>query len=156
MKISKRKILRLVPIIILIIICIFLIAKFQKNNHPKQTTENISIHEEKQQADNFNNQISSEKQNAILEINGLKIESELTESDTIYDFMKKARKDGKLEFKEKIYTSMGAFIEEINNIKNNGEENWIYYVNNQKANIGISNYKIKPGDIISWKFEKAL
>ena len=26
-------------------------------------------------------------------------------------------------------------------------------VNNEKANIGVSNYKINNGDIISWKYE---
>ena len=47
---------------------------------------------------------------------------------------------------------MGKFIESINDLKN-GEKNWIYYVNGEKANIGVSNYKIKSGDVVSWKYE---
>ena len=162
MTISKRKIIRLIPIIILLIISIFLITKFQKNNQSRTQNENIPV--EQQQVDSSVNSVPQKAQEnttniskrfAILEIAGSKIESELTESGTIYDFMKKARTDGKIDFKEKNYAAMGAFVEEINNIKNTGEENWIYYVNNTKANIGISNYKIKPGDTVSWKYEKA-
>jgi hypothetical protein len=63
------------------------------------------------------------------------------------------RDEGQIYFKEKNYSGMGEFIEEINNQKNNGEKNWIYYVNDKKANIGISNYKINPGDVVSWKYE---
>ena len=67
--------------------------------------------------------------------------------------MEKLKSEGKINFVEKNYTGMGKFIESINGIKN-GEKNWIYYVNGQKANIGVSNYKIKNGDIVSWKYEK--
>ena len=47
-------------------------------------------------------------------------------------------------------------IEEINKVKNGGEKNWIYYVNGKKAEIGVSNYKIKEGDVVSWKYENSL
>ncbi|MCX6751603.1 MAG: DUF4430 domain-containing protein [Candidatus Nomurabacteria bacterium] len=72
---------------------------------------------------------------------------------SVYDFMSKLRSEGKINFTEKNYIGMGEFIEEINGIKN-GEKNWIYYINGKKANIGVSNYKINEGDIISWKYEK--
>ena len=49
---------------------------------------------------------------------------------------------------------MGKFIETINGVKGNGDQNWIYYVNGQKAQVGVSNYKIKPGDVVSWKYEE--
>ena len=44
---------------------------------------------------------------------------------------------------------MGKLVEEINGLKNSGEKNWIYYINGKKANIGVSNYKINKGDIVS-------
>ncbi|MFA6586065.1 MAG: DUF4430 domain-containing protein [Candidatus Paceibacterota bacterium] len=71
---------------------------------------------------------------------------------TVYDFMNKLQKEGKINFKDKEYTGMGKFIEEINGIKNS-DKYWIYYVNGKKAEIGISNYKINYGDIVSWKYE---
>jgi len=66
--------------------------------------------------------------------------------------MNQMQNESKIAFKDKTYAGMGKFIEEING-KKNGEKNWIYYVNNIKANIGISNYKIKSGDVVSWKYE---
>jgi hypothetical protein len=60
----------------------------------------------------------------------------------------------KINFTEKNYTGMGKFIVSINGVKGNGTENWIYYVNGIKANVGVSNYKINKGDIVSWKYEK--
>jgi hypothetical protein len=78
-----------------------------------------------------------------------------TERTTVYDFMDKLRKDGRIAFTEKEYAGMGKFIKAINGIQSNGDQNWIYYVNDQKAEVGVSNYKINPGDVVSWKYEKS-
>lgn len=71
---------------------------------------------------------------------------------SVYDVMKDAENDG-FSFKVKEYPSMGFFVEEINGIKNGDGGYWIYYVNGVEASVGISNYVIKDGDIINWKFE---
>jgi len=73
---------------------------------------------------------------------------------TVYDFMSKLQSEGKINFTEKNYIGMGKFIETINGIKGTGNRNWIYYVNGKEAQIGVSNYKINPGDIVSWKYGK--
>lgn len=73
---------------------------------------------------------------------------------SVYDFMDKLRAEGKINFTEKDYIGMGKFIDSINGIKNNSGQNWIYYVNSVEAQVGVSNYKIKTGDIVSWKYEK--
>ena len=91
---------------------------------------------------------------ATLEINGIIHQSEIKKETSVYDFMSKLEKEGKINFKEKNYLGMGKFIEELNGIKGNGDKFWIYYVNDKKAKIGISNYKINPGDVVSWKYEK--
>jgi len=75
-------------------------------------------------------------------------------STSVYDFMTKLQTEGKIIFKEKNYPGMGKFIEEINGQKND-VKNWIYYVNDKKANIGISNYQLNPGDVVSWKYENS-
>ena len=77
-----------------------------------------------------------------------------TDNATVYDFMKQLRDEGKINFTEKNYTGMGKFIVSINGVKGDGERNWIYYVNGKEAQVGVSNYKIKSGDIVSWKYEK--
>jgi hypothetical protein len=92
--------------------------------------------------------------NITLEINENTYKSKIEKEISIYDFMNKLKNEGKINFKDKTYSGMGKFIEEINGIKPNNEKYWIYYVNNKKANIGISDYKIKPGDVVSWKLEK--
>ena len=87
--------------------------------------------------------------------------TELNYTDTVpglisvYDFMSKLRSEGKIDFTEKNYIGMGKFIETINNVKGDGNRNWIYYVNGKKAIIGVSNYKINKGDIVSWKYEES-
>ncbi|KKR70662.1 MAG: hypothetical protein UU13_C0002G0007 [Candidatus Nomurabacteria bacterium GW2011_GWB1_40_7] len=91
---------------------------------------------------------------AILEINKTRHETELAGSETVYDFMDKLRDEGKINFTEKTYAGMGKFIVSINGVKSNGAENWIYYVNGKEAQVGVSNYKIKAGDLVSWKYEK--
>ncbi len=78
-----------------------------------------------------------------------------TENSTVYDFMDQLREEGKITFTEKTYAGMGKFISSINGIKGNGEQNWIYSVNGKEAQVGVSNYKINPGDVVSWRYEKA-
>lgn len=91
---------------------------------------------------------------AVLEINNTRYEDEITEETTVYDFMKKLRSKGKINFKEKNYSGMGKFILEINSIAGDGRKSWIYYVNGKEAETGVSNYKLRSGDVVSWKLEK--
>ncbi|OGI94127.1 hypothetical protein A3A07_00810 [Candidatus Nomurabacteria bacterium RIFCSPLOWO2_01_FULL_41_52] len=87
--------------------------------------------------------------------NEVSFKDNITGEITVYDFMSKLRSERKIDFTEKNYIGMGKFIETINGIRGNGEKNWIYYVNGEKAKIGVSNYKINMGDIVSWKYEKS-
>ena len=92
----------------------------------------------------------------VLEINGTRYEGEIAEETSVYDFMAKLRGEGKISFTEKNYLGMGKFIDTIDGMKGDGEKTWIYYVNGKKASVGVSNYQIKPGDVVSWKYEKLL
>ena len=87
--------------------------------------------------------------------NNIEYKNTIGGETSVYDFMSKLRSEGKIDFTEKNYTGMGKFIETINGVRGNGTENWIYYVNGIKAQVGVSNYKINKGDIISWKYEKS-
>ena len=90
----------------------------------------------------------------VLEVSGTRYEDEITEKISVYDFMEKLKEEGKINFTEKNYTGMGKFIDSINGVYGNGNQNWIYYVNGKEASIGVSNYKLNPGDVVSWKYEK--
>ena len=72
----------------------------------------------------------------------------------VYDFMTQLRREGKINFTDKTYIGMGKFIDSINGVKGNIKESWIYYVNGKKAEVGVSNYIIKPGNVVSWKYER--
>ena len=135
---SKQKIKKLILIIFLILVCAVLIRIYTT---PAKQNTNPSL-------------IDKTSGVAILEINDIKYQSEILGQTSVSDFMEKLKVEGKIDFKEKIYAGMGNFIDEINGIKN-GNKNWIYYVNGKKANIGISNYKINPGDVVSWKYESS-
>ncbi|MEK7190491.1 MAG: DUF4430 domain-containing protein [Patescibacteria group bacterium] len=89
----------------------------------------------------------------VIEINGARYESQITGETSVYDFMSKLQSEGKINFTEKNYLGMGKLIVAINGARGGGDRNWIYYVNGKEAQVGVSNYKIKSGDIVSWKLE---
>ena len=90
-----------------------------------------------------------------LEINGISYEEKITGPISVYDLMSKMQNEGEINFTNKNYIGMGELIDGINGIKNNTNQSWIYYVNGKEASIGVSNYKINPGDVVSWKYEKS-
>jgi hypothetical protein len=135
---SKNKIKKLIPIVVLFILCLILLYVY-KTPDKKDLNLNTNITE-------------AQSETAVLEINGVKYEEKISNPNSIYTFMSQLQKEGKITFKDKTYSGMGKFIEDINGIKN-GEKNWIYCVNEKKAEIGVSNYQINNGDIVSWKYE---
>lgn len=90
-----------------------------------------------------------------LQINGISYADNITEKMSVYDFMSILRTEGKINFTEQNYIGMGEFIKSINDTSNSNSLVWIYYVNGVEAQVGVSNYKIKPGDVVSWKYEKS-
>lgn len=150
---SKKEKYKIIILIIVLIISFFILFFF----YSKLEEIPLSIKQEI----NIENQVSPilkngeiVEENITLKINENTYKSKIEKEISVYDFMSKLKDEGKINFKEKTYSGMGKFIEEINGIKPNNEKYWIYYVNNEKAHIGISDYKIKPGDVVSWKLEK--
>ena len=74
---------------------------------------------------------------------------------TVHDVMQFLAAMQGLEFVGSEYGDLGFFVESIGGIKNDKLKGkyWIYYINGEKAKIGISNYIIQPNDIIFWKYE---
>lgn len=118
------------------IICGFLISTYYKTP-PKQNIIPIT---------------TSITKVTTLSVNNIKYETQIANPMSVYNFMTQLQNENKITFQAKNYTGMGEFIEKINGVKN-GNKNWIYYVNGVKAEIGVSNYKINPGDVVSWKYE---
>ena len=138
----KTKNQKLILIIILLLICFGLLSVYKNPKKENSPLPNLPLTKGEEQG---GGQI-------ILEINNVKYETEISKEISVYDFMTKLQKEGKINFRAKNYPGMGEFIESINGIKNS-DKNWIYYINGKKAEIGVSNYKINNGDIVSWKYE---
>lgn len=146
--------------IIFIIIIIAISAGFIfLRLHPLENIKKGNLSQQIEQIPEKNTPTPAEQKNKVetkifLEVNETKYETNTETPISIYDFMKKLQSENKITFSGKYYSGMGEFVEEINGIKNSDGNYWIYYVNSQKANIGISNYKVNSGDIVSWKYEK--
>lgn len=86
-----------------------------------------------------------------------KYETEIKEGLSVFETMKqieeKSTNDNLFNFKYTEHSGLGSFITEINGIKGTPGKFWIYYVNNEKASVGVSKQILKEGDIISWKQE---
>lgn len=143
MKISKNIILTILIVLVSFLIYFYL---------PKESTFSV---EQKQDITkeilekNIDNNPIIEKKVSLGELN---FTYEKNYESSVYEYMLDLRKNKKIEFIEKNYIGMGKFIEEINGVKN-GNKSWIYYINEKKAEIGISQYKLKNGDKLMWKYE---
>ncbi len=81
--------------------------------------------------------------------------TKIKEESTVLDLMKKLKEKERLTFESKNFGSgLGEYIESINGKKSTDKEFWIYYINNKKATVGVSTYKLQPNDIITWKYEQ--
>lgn len=90
-----------------------------------------------------------------LSVNGSAVTTEVSPGSTVYDLMSKLQTEKKLTFAGREFAGLGYLIEEINGVRNNGlaKKYWIYYINGEKAKIGVSAYILKPDDKIGWQFE---
>jgi len=100
----------------------------------------------------------SEENGVSLFVLDKKYEVEIREDSSVFEVMQKIQEESMgnnlFSFKYREHPGLGIFINEINGKKGGEGGYWIYYVNGEEANIGVSNYKINNGDIISWKYEK--
>jgi len=53
-------------------------------------------------------------------------------------------------------SSLGLFVDAINNTSNTDNSFWIFYVNGQMGQVGADQYTCQNGDKIEWRFEKIL
>src|SRR3989344_848736 len=86
---------------------------------------------------------------------GQEYEAWLPEGSTAYDLLISAAENSEFEFRGKNFWGLGFFVEEINGLAQNPKEDmyWIYYINGEKALVGVSQYTIQPNNSIEWKYE---
>lgn len=76
------------------------------------------------------------------------------ENSSAYDAMTILASTTALTFKSTYYSGLGYFIKEINNKPNADGAYWTLYINGKYSNVGASQYKLRQGDAIEWKYEK--
>ncbi len=78
----------------------------------------------------------------------------LIEEKTAFDLLKKATEENNLELSFKESPGLGVFVESIDNVANDFENNkwWQYWVNGEYAQVGASNFILKDGDLVEWKY----
>lgn len=93
-----------------------------------------------------------------LSLPDVQYEVSVLEGSTVYDLMDKASKEYGFSFSGKNFPGIGFFIEEIKGVRQDTRKGlyWIYSINGQKAQVGISNYILKPHDVITWTYEKEI
>ncbi|MFA6076813.1 MAG: DUF4430 domain-containing protein [Candidatus Paceibacterota bacterium] len=70
-----------------------------------------------------------------------------------YDALIQAKNTGKITFSGKNYPGLGFFVTDIGTLHMGNGKNLLYYVNGKEANVGVSSYTLKEGDVIEWKLE---
>ncbi|MBD3311451.1 MAG: DUF4430 domain-containing protein [Candidatus Magasanikbacteria bacterium] len=106
--------------------------------------------------ENKTNLTSTENLSITLKVNNKQYLAKLNNSSTVYDLMEHLQEESDFKFSGVEYDYLGFFVESIANIKNDPYTGkyWIYYVNNKKATMGISNRLLKNNDVIEWKYEQ--
>ena len=81
----------------------------------------------------------------------------MKEKGSAYDLLVEAQKQGLLTFSGRQFSGVGFFVESINGLKQDGTKGmyWIYAVNGNKANVGVSSYVLKHGDHVAFNYEAA-
>jgi len=84
-----------------------------------------------------------------------KITGIFTEGDTLYDSLLIMKEKELVTFEDKNFSGLGAYIYSINGVSEERRKGkyWIYYVNDEKANVGVSNYLLKEKDEVRWHLE---
>jgi len=120
----------------------------QENKNPKTEIKKIATE---------NNTVKNLTE-YILKLNDNEYKISLAPSSSVLDLMNALQIRGDIKFQGHESAGLGFFVESINGLKNFTDHTsyWIYYINGKSASVGISNYILKPGDIITWKYEKPI
>lgn len=141
---KRRKIIGLILLIVAAVLSTFFLVP----ESPKPTEVNPSA-----------TAPAEEKINVTFKIVAPEKTQELTVAvspkSTVYDAMEVLNQEKKLVVVFKTFAGMGAMVETIDGVANDTAANkfWLYYINGQSAQVGISSYVLQPKDVIEWKYE---
>jgi hypothetical protein len=78
------------------------------------------------------------------------------EGASLFEILKSALESEMITLEYKDYGGeLGVFIQSINDFAGGVEYYWQYWVNNRFADVGVSSFSPKPGDVILFKLAKS-
>lgn len=83
---------------------------------------------------------------------------ELTGEKTVFGLLKVCSQHPEQPFalEYETYPELGVFIKQIGErISGDNERYWQYWVNNEFAQVGASQFELRGGEVVLWKFIKA-
>ncbi|OGF52522.1 hypothetical protein A3I27_02815 [Candidatus Giovannonibacteria bacterium RIFCSPLOWO2_02_FULL_43_11b] len=81
---------------------------------------------------------------------------EFKQGENLFNFTKNELAAKNIIFEFQKYPSLGKMVTKIGDKKNSAEGGyWQYWINGNYASVGASEYLLKPGDKIEWKFSKS-
>lgn len=174
MKNIKNKIIIIVSLLILIAFYVYPYVKKDKvvlapevNNKenvissPELEKENIAIKNENispspqvEKKQEINKDVNEEIKASLI-VDGKIYETNIEKDKSVYDLMNNVKSDvsKNFTFEGREFGGMGYFVDSINGVKGESGAYWIYYVNDKKAEIGVSQYVLKDKDVVEWKRE---
>ena len=85
--------------------------------------------------------------------NEISYEKELNPSGSlnVFDLLKEGLDTNQVTYETKSY-DFGIFVKSINGFESGADKSWIYFVNGQSGQVAADLYKLKPGDVVDWKY----
>lgn len=73
------------------------------------------------------------------------------ERNTVFDLLKAVEQRHGVQLDTRNFPGVGIFIEGINGVRNTNTMYWQFWVNDEYAQVGASQYILKGGDRVLWK-----
>lgn len=74
------------------------------------------------------------------------------QSQAAFDILLKAPTNQCYNIEYETNPIYGKYVTSICGVKNNKTSSWVFYINNKKASVGVSFYRIKPNDVIEFRY----
>lgn len=158
MRENQKKLYILISITILCVIFIFSLISIYRTE--KKLTNPIITTPSQQKVEppllnqggvGSGNAVSEKASSVTVSAGDIKIN--LEPNQTFYNALIQAKDAGKIDFSGKNYIGLGFFVTDMGTLHAGSGKNLLYYINGKEAQVGVSLYTLKDGDIIEWKLE---
>ena len=78
---------------------------------------------------------------------------QVEEEATAFDALKNLAEKENISLETQQY-DFGIFVKSIDGKESSAETAWIYFVNGESGTVAADLYKLKPGDVVEWKYIK--